>query len=85
MDVWKIKRWAAFLIPAGTNALLAYILPDLWNNWTALLGLGGLWWNYGWPYLQSGGTAGLLNALAVALFMVWLTKLGGKAGFNLKF
>jgi hypothetical protein len=84
MDVLKWRGWAALLIPVGTNALLAYILPDFWNVLMGALGLGGIWWRLGWPCMAQGGGAGLLNAAAVAGFMVFLTALGTRAGLKLK-
>jgi predicted acyltransferase len=84
MDVLKWRGWAVLLIPVGTNALLAYILPDFWNVLMGVLGLGGIWWRFGWPFMAQGGGAGLLNAAAVALFMVFLTALGTRAGLKLK-
>lgn len=84
IDVSKWRAWSAPLALAGTNALLAYILPDLWNRLTAFVGLGGLWWSYAWHWLPQGGNAGLLNAAGVALFMLALTALGSKLGLKLK-
>ncbi len=84
MDVLRLRAWAAFLVPVGTNALLAYILPDFWNMLMRAIHLEGAWWRYGWHYLAGGGMAGLANAAGVSLFMVFLTYLGTKAGLRLK-
>lgn len=85
MEVFQWRSWAAFLAPAGANALLAYILPDFWNHFTALVGLGKAWWTAAWPFLEKGGIAGIANAAAVSLFMVLLTHLLTRAGVRLKF
>lgn len=85
MEVFKWRAWAAFLAPAGANALLAYILPDFWNHFTALVGLGKVWWTAAWPFLATGGAPGILNAAAVSLSMVLLTHLLTKAGVRLRF
>lgn len=85
LDVFKWRAWAAFLIPAGTNALLAYILPDYWDKLTDLVGLGKLWWSGAWPYVDSGGLPGILNAAVVTLFMILLTQVLTRLGVKLKF
>ncbi len=84
MDMMKWRAGSAFFIPAGVNALFAYILPTLWTSLLGALGLGGLWWRLAWPHLEGGGTPGILNAAAVALFMLGLTWLGTRAGLRLK-
>jgi predicted acyltransferase len=81
----KGGAWSDWLALAGQNALFAYILPDLWNVLTDLLGLGGLWWGYAWHWLSVGGLAGLLNAAAVSCFMLFLTVLAQRKGLVLKF
>jgi heparan-alpha-glucosaminide N-acetyltransferase len=81
IDVLRWRGWCAWLLPAGGNALFAYIAPDLWDQSSAALHLPR-WW---WPWLEQGGTAGLLNAAAVALAMMGLTALAGRAGLRLKF
>ena len=83
-DVMKRRAWAAFLLPAGVNALFAYILPDLWTSVLEAAGADGLWWSLAWPSLEAGGRAGILNAAAVALFMLGLTWAGTKAGLRLR-
>ena len=84
MDLMKRRAGAAFLIPAGVNALFAYLLPELWTSALGALGLGDLWWRLAWPYLEGGGAPGILNAAAVALFMLGLTWIGTRAGLRLK-
>jgi len=85
MDVMQWRTWAAFLVPAGINALFAYILPDLWRQVLDMLGLGDMWWRFGWPFLQSGGPIGLINAAVVAMFMFSLVALASRKGLRLKF
>ena len=81
VDVRGWRRWAVILLPAGTNALFAYIAPDLWEQLAAVLHLPRVWW----PYLESGGTAGLLNAAAMTVVMLGLTALANRVGLRLKF
>ena len=79
-DVRGWRGWCAWLLPAGGNALLAYIAPDVWEQLAALLHLPRFWW----PYWQQGGMAGLLNGAVLALAMVGVTALATRAGLRLK-
>lgn len=81
IDVWRWRAWAVLLLPAGTNALFAYIVPDLWEQLAAVLHLPRFWW----PYLATGGAAGLWNAAAVTALMMALTALATRHGLTLKF
>jgi hypothetical protein len=81
IDVWRWRAWALVLVPAGTNALFAYIVPDLWQQLAAVLHLPRFWW----PYLATGGAAGLWNAAAVTALMLLLTVLATRYGLKLKF
>lgn len=81
IDVLQWRAWSAPLMPAGANALFAFILPDLWEQLAAVLHMPR-WW---WPYLESGGVPGLLNAAALTLAMMGLTALANRAGLRLKF
>lgn len=81
IDVWHWQRWCVFLLPAGANALFAYIAPDLWEQLAAVLHLPRLWW----PYLHSGGVAGLLNAAAMTLAMMALIAAANRANLKLRF
>ncbi|SFU68870.1 DUF5009 domain-containing protein [Pseudoduganella namucuonensis] len=81
IDVLGWGAWSAMLMPAGANALFAYIAPDLWEQLAAALRLPRFWW----PYLASGGVPGLLNAAAMTLAMMGLTALANRAGLKLKF
>ena len=81
IDVWRWRAWAVVLLPAGTNALFAYIMPDLWQQLAAVLHLPPFWW----PYLATGGAAGLWNAAAVTALMLFFTALATRHGLKLKF
>jgi heparan-alpha-glucosaminide N-acetyltransferase len=80
IDVYKIRKWSVFLLPAGANALFAYIVPDVWEQLTTLLHIPRFWW----PYLESGGMPGLANALAMTAFMMALIALANQRGLRLK-
>lgn len=81
IDVLQWRWWSAPLMPAGANALFAFILPDLWEQLAAVLRMPR-WW---WPYLDAGGVPGLLNAAALTVAMMGLTALANRAGLRLKF
>ncbi|MBH1984479.1 MAG: DUF5009 domain-containing protein [Burkholderiales bacterium] len=81
IDVWRWRAWAVVLLPAGTNALFAYIVPDLWQQLAAVLHLPRFWW----PWLATGGAAGLWNAAAVTALMLLFTTLATRYGLKLKF
>ena len=81
IDVWRWRAWAVVLLPAGTNALFAYIVPDLWQQLAAVLHLPRFWW----PYWETGGAAGLWNAAAVTALMLLFTALATRYGLKLKF
>lgn len=80
-DTQPVPRAAAWLLPAGSNALLAYILPDLFEQAAAVLHIPRFWW----PFLDSGGPAGLANAAAMTALMLALVTLANRAGLRLKF
>ncbi|GAB2871648.1 hypothetical protein GCM10027277_46140 [Pseudoduganella ginsengisoli] len=79
-DVQGWRRWCAWLLPAGGNALFAYIVPDVWEQLAALLHVPRFWW----PFWQQGGMAGLFNAAVLSLAMIGLTALASRAGLKLK-
>mgnify|MGYP001595768195 CR=1 FL=1 len=86
LDVLKGGKAAAFLLPAGRNPLLAYLLPGLIGNATALLG-GLLSLDLGrilWPFYATGGLAGMLNAAAMTGVVLLLTAVLTRAGLVLK-
>jgi predicted acyltransferase len=86
LDIYKGKKAASFLIPAGRNPLLAYLLPGLLDSGLGLLG-GVLHidlWRIVWPFAGAGGLAGILNAAAMTGFILLLTTILGRAGLMLK-
>jgi predicted acyltransferase len=86
LDVMKLGRAASFLVPAGRNPLMAYLLPDQLGN--LLLLLGGLLhinlWRAFWPFAEKGGIAGMLNAAIVTALVLFLTTLLTRAKVILK-
>jgi galactitol-specific phosphotransferase system IIC component len=86
LDVMKLGRAASFLVPAGRNPLMAYLLPDQFGNLVLLL--GGLLhinlWRAFWPFAEKGGIAGMLNAAIVTAFVLFLTTLLTRAKVILK-
>jgi predicted acyltransferase len=65
-DVLKQVRWATFVLPAGSNTLLTYLLPPLC---AAVVGRQVLFpqWDYGWQALTQAVafTAGILAVAAL--------------------
>jgi predicted acyltransferase len=86
LDVLKGAKAAAFLMPAGKNPLLAYLLPGLIGNVAALAGsLFGKDLNvFLWPFGHAGGLAGMLNAAVMTGVVLALTALLTRAGLRLK-
>jgi heparan-alpha-glucosaminide N-acetyltransferase len=86
LDVYKRKRAAALILPAGKNPLLAYLLPGLIGNAAGLLGavlhadIGRLLW----PFYGTGGVAGMLNAGVMTGLVLALTAVLTRAGLRLK-
>ncbi len=78
VEVRRLRRWAAVLRPAGTNPLLAYILPDMVS---ALLGLLGI--EFLRTHLNHGAT-GIARSVVFALAIVALTGLLGRIGVRLR-
>ncbi len=74
MEGLRWRKWAWWLAMAGSNALLAYIMPDLLGGIAGAFGLDlGPWWD-------RGGWVGVLNMAAdtgLAFFVtIVLTRLG---------
>jgi len=86
LDVLKGKKAAAFLLPAGKNPLLAYLLPGLIGNAAGLIGtlvhadIGRLLW----PFYGTGGIAGMLNAAVMTAVILLITAGLTRAGLVLK-
>jgi len=63
VDVWKVQWWAAPLIPAGSNPLLAYMLADLAYPLVMVMGIS----------MSASGAVGILRTLCFALGLILLT------------
>ena len=67
VDARRLRRWAAPLIPVGTNPLLAYLLADLTYPVLLVLGID----------MSALGARGIIRhaclALGLFLFTSWLT------------
>ncbi|MCJ7486822.1 MAG: DUF5009 domain-containing protein [Candidatus Aminicenantes bacterium] len=86
LDIYRGKKAASFLIPAGRNPLLAYLLPGFIDGVLRLLGgvLHINLWQIVWPFAETGGLAGILNAAAMTGIVLILTTILGRAGVMLK-
>ncbi len=86
LDVYKGKKAAAFIIPAGKNPLLAYLLPGIMANAAGLVGtlvhadIGRILW----PFYGTGGLPGMLNAAVMTGIVLLLTTVLSRAGLMLK-
>jgi hypothetical protein len=67
----------------GSNALLAYLLPDLWTTALTVVGLDGLWFQTAWALPKQGFAFGVLNLLLVSSAMVAAAALLTKRGLRL--
>jgi len=86
MDVFKIRRWAAFLQPIGKNPLMAYILPSIVGS---LIGFASssLHVNadqFFWPLREQGGLPGMLNAAVMTGLILLITWVVTRAKILLK-
>ena len=63
VDIKEVKKWADFLMPAGKNPLLTYILPPLFY---AVFGYAFI------PEWLTHGAWGGMRALVFSLFILWL-------------
>jgi heparan-alpha-glucosaminide N-acetyltransferase len=81
LDVWRggrggpVARWLGLV---GCNALLAYLLPEWAGSWGKLVGIDLL------PYTETGGTAGLINAIVLTLAVTTVAALATRGRFILK-
>jgi predicted acyltransferase len=63
-DVLKKRQWAAFVHPAGENTLMTYLLPDIYDFLSAVLGF---------TYLDThfhAGAEGVVRALVFTLLIL---------------
>ncbi|RXH58091.1 heparan-alpha-glucosaminide N-acetyltransferase domain-containing protein [Granulicella sibirica] len=77
-DMQKKTGWAFFIKPAGSNALLTYLLPDLWFFLFSALGITylGTHMNFGLP--------GVLKAMLFTMLMVAISSVLTKAKVRLQ-
>jgi predicted acyltransferase len=81
LDIYKKgKIVAAFILPAGRNPLLAYLLPGVIGNAAVLLGADRILW----PFYGAGGLPGMLNAAVMTGIILLLTAALTRAGLVLK-
>lgn len=69
VDLKKINRWSFIIKPAGTNPLLAYILPDLIYPLFTLFGMSF------YSRALGSGLIGLMRSIVFAFIIVGLTNL----------
>lgn len=86
MDVKGVRKWAGFLVPVGINPLLAYIMPDIVNSLSSLVGslvrfdVGRLLW----PFREAGGWPGHINAVLMTLVILLIVRVLTRARIVLK-
>lgn len=78
VDILKFSGWTKYVMPAGKNPLLAYLLPPLILPLLALLGLPILDCHIEW------GVAGISISIVFTILIIWLTALLSKAGVSLR-
>ena len=69
-DQWRMTAWAAPVRSAGSNTLLTYLLPDLWDFALGALGIHFFetHWHHGWPGVAATVVfTGLMLLLSTAL------------------
>lgn len=72
------RAWAGFLLPAGRNPLLAYLLPYLVTRGFAVLGLQNLLWP------STHGLPGAINAAVLTVVILLLNAGLTRAGVRLR-
>jgi heparan-alpha-glucosaminide N-acetyltransferase len=77
-DLRQKGNWFTFAEPAGSNPLLAYLLPDIFYGLLAIAGIEHLWGETGWGFM------GIVRSLLFALAIVWLTGKLTNRGLRLK-
>jgi heparan-alpha-glucosaminide N-acetyltransferase len=78
VDLKKVRAPFAFIEPAGSNPLLAYILPDIFYGSLGILGATF------WSGEAGGGAVGILRAGLFALVIVQLTGVFSRWGVRLR-
>ena len=78
IDVRNLRAWAGFLLPAGRNPLLAYLLPDLLTTLFAVVGLPHLLWPF------DSGLPGAINAAALTAVVLLINRGLTEAGVRLR-
>lgn len=79
MDWHGRRAWADFLRPAGSNPLMAYILPSIIIYLLIECGAGGI------LEFANAGTAGILRSLAFSAIVLAITAGLNRAGIILRF
>jgi len=77
IDVFKQKSWADFLKPAGSNPLLAYILPDIFYALISIFGITVLSEQFG------SGAIGFIRSIVFSFLMLVITSLLSKLKIRL--
>ncbi len=72
IDILKIYKWTKLLQPAGSNPLLAYILPDIFYLIVSFFGVS-IWGKY-----LSSGLPGIFRSLFFSILIVGITSFLGK-------
>jgi heparan-alpha-glucosaminide N-acetyltransferase len=76
IDHYKHERWSAVFKPAGTNPLLAYILPSIFYSLLTLIGVTF--------YSELGyGVIGIIRSLVFSFFILGITHLMTKLNIRL--
>jgi heparan-alpha-glucosaminide N-acetyltransferase len=77
-DLRQRGNWFGFAEPAGSNPLLAYLLPDMFYGALAIIGIEHLWGAMG------SGVPGIARSVIFSLVIVWLTGHLTRLGLRLK-
>lgn len=77
-DLRQKAQWFAFAEPAGSNPLLAYLLPDIFYGVLAIAGIEHFWGAMG------SGFGGIARSILFSLAIVWLTGNLSRLGLRLK-
>jgi predicted acyltransferase len=72
IDVRRFRH-VGLLALVGAHPLLAYVVPDVWEHFVAIVGLDSVWWHGIWYFHDRGGGAGLWNAALVTALMLLVT------------